>query len=287
MDVFENIAEMQAYSLDKKSQGHIIAVVPTMGYLHEGHMALVAEARRHAEIIVVTIFVNPTQFGPKEDLAAYPRDRERDVRMCRQNDVDAIFIPEAGEMYPSDFSTWVIEEKLSPELCGKSRPTHFRGVTTVVAKLFNAVLPDVAIFGQKDAQQALVIGRMVRDLNFPIDIIIAPIVREKDGLAMSSRNKYLSPQERAQAPVIFRSLQAAQAKLTASASTDFAELQSEIIRQLEAGGGRVDYVEIRDAATLAEPGAETVRILIAVAVFFGATRLIDNVIAELKSKAKV
>ena len=282
MDVFKTIAEMQAYSQGQKGQGHLIAVVPTMGYLHEGHMSLVAEARRHAEIVVVTIFVNPTQFGPNEDLAAYPRDWEHDVRLCRRHDVDAIFAPEPEEMYPADSSTWVIEEKLSRGLCARTRPTHFRGVTTVVAKLFNAVLPDVAVFGQKDAQQVLVLDRMVRDLNFPIEMVIAPIVREKDGLAMSSRNKYLNAAEREQAPVIYRTLKEIQARMKADPTCDPSGLQKEMVGMIEAVGGQVDYVEILDATTLEAPTAGTEELLIAAAVYFGTTRLLDNVMVEIK-----
>jgi len=281
MEVLKTIDTMQAYALDQKRQGHLIAVVPTMGYLHEGHMSLIDTARRHAEIVVVTIFVNPTQFGPNEDYNTYPRDWEHDVRLCRQHKVDAIFAPDPAAMYAPDASTWVTEEKLSRGLCAKTRPIHFRGVATVVAKLFNAVLPDVAVFGQKDAQQAMVLKRMVRDLNFPIQMIIAPIVREEDGLARSSRNKYLSAEERRAAPAIYRALSAAEAKLKADPRSDLTAVKNEISSALTAAGGRIDYVEALDSDNLEAPTETTRELLLAVAVYFGKTRLIDNVLVKI------
>ncbi len=269
MQIIRTIKEMQDCALAARRNGQRIGVVPTMGYLHEGHLSLIDQARRKADMVVVTIFVNPTQFGPNEDLAKYPRDFERDCALCEQRGAKVIFAPEPSDMYSPGHSTWVIEESLTGGLCGKSRPTHFRGVTTVVAKLFNAVLPDVAVFGQKDAQQALVIRRMVRDLNFPIEIIVAPLVREKDGLALSSRNRYLSPDERNRALTISRTL----------LSLKRENLDAEYIRQQLAGaGGKVDYVEILDADTLNEATDTTRQVLVAVAVYFGTTRLIDNVL---------
>jgi len=282
MEVLKTIGEMQDYALDQKRQGHLVAIVPTMGFLHDGHMSLIETARRHAEIVVVTIFVNPTQFGPNEDFNSYPRDWEHDIRLCRQHKVDAIFAPSPEEMYPTDASTWVTEEKLSQGLCAKTRPTHFRGVTTVVTKLFNAVLPDVAVFGQKDAQQALILRRMVRDLNFPIHMIIAPIVRESDGLALSSRNKYLSAEERQAVTAISRALLAAQKKLQNEPSTALDVVHAEIRAVIEASGGRIDYVEVLDSATLETPSEATAEILIAAAVYYGKTRLIDNVLIKRK-----
>ncbi len=284
MDIFRTIEEMQRYSLAQKRQGRTVAVVPTMGFLHEGHMSLIDTARENADVVVVTIFVNPTQFGPNEDFDKYPRDLERDRRMCEERGALAIFAPEAREMYPADSSTWVQEEKLSRGMCAKTRPTHFRGVTTVVAKLFNAVLPDVAVFGQKDAQQALILCRMVRDLNFPIRMIIAPIVREADGLAMSSRNKYLSAEERVNALSVSRSLNAARARLEVFPGADLDGLKQEMAAEIQFSGGRVDYIEILDAATLEEPTGDSGRLLIAVAAYYGATRLIDNVLMEKKRK---
>ena len=214
MKIIRTIAEMQAWSDEKRRSGAVIAVIPTMGFLHDGHLSLIDTARKSgADAVVVTIFVNPTQFGPNEDFDKYPRDFERDAALCEGKKVDAVFAPSAEEMYPKDSSTWVVEEKLSRGLCAKTRPTHFRGVTTVVAKLFLATLPHLAVFGQKDAQQLLVIKRMVRDLNFPIEIVAAPLVRGADGLALSSRNRYLSEEEHQRALVLSRSLRAAKPAL--------------------------------------------------------------------------
>ena len=200
MIIVRSIQEMQEWSDKQRMAGETVAVVPTMGFLHEGHLSLIDTARANgATKIILTNFVNPTQFGPNEDFDAYPRDLERDMDLCRQKNVDAVFAPEASEMYPADSSTWVTEEKLSKGLCGKSRPIHFRGVASVVTKLFNATMPHLAVFGQKDAQQVAVLKRMVRDLNVPVKIIVSPIIREDDGLAKSSRNKYLSAEQRVQA----------------------------------------------------------------------------------------
>ena len=280
MKLIKGISEMQAWSKAISKEGRTIAVVPTMGYLHAGHLSLIDAARiAGANAIVVTIFVNPTQFGPNEDLEKYPRDLERDLKLCESKQVDAVFNPEPNEMYSNNASTWVVEEKLSKGLCALTRPTHFRGVTTVVAKLFNATLPDIAVFGQKDAQQVRVLKRMTRDLNFPVKIIISPIVRECDGLAMSSRNKYLSQDERERALVISRALQAASDSVSKSGAEDLDAISDCIKAEIEAAGGRIDYVETVDNETM-EPlnGTLTRPTLIAVAAYFGATRLIDNVI---------
>ncbi|MDD3119478.1 MAG: pantoate--beta-alanine ligase [Victivallales bacterium] len=284
MDVFKTIKAMQQYSMEQKRNGKTVAVVPTMGFLHDGHMSLIDLARKNADVVVVTVFVNPTQFGPNEDFAQYPRDFEHDRRLCEEHGVQAIFAPEPKEMYPADCSTWVTEEKLSRGLCAKTRPTHFRGVATVVTKLFHAVLPDVAVFGQKDAQQALILGRMIRDLNFPIRMIVGPIVREADGLALSSRNKYLSAEDRSRAPAISHSLAAAQARMASFPDTDPAELRERIVAEITGSGGRIDYVEVLDAATLESPEVKTTRLIIAVAVYYGATRLIDNVLIDMVGK---
>lgn len=271
MKIIHTISEMQIFAQNSHRSGLTIAAVPTMGFLHSGHISLIERANSEADLTIVSVFVNPTQFGPNEDLDRYPRDFKRDCEICEQHNVAVLFAPENTAMYSSDHSTWVTEEDLSRPLCGNSRPGHFRGVTTVVAKLFNAILPDVAVFGQKDAQQALVIRRMVRDLNFPVRIIIAPLIREDDGLAMSSRNRFLSADERSRALVISQTL----LSLTPE------NLDAEVIKsKISSAGGTVDYVEILDAETLRPVHLETVEILVAVAAFFGKTRLIDNVILK-------
>jgi pantoate--beta-alanine ligase len=277
MKIFSNILDMQNYTLTLKRQGKHIGLVPTMGFLHEGHLSLVHEAAKHADIVVLSIFVNPTQFGPNEDFDKYPRDFERDRKLCEENGVDAIFAPNVTDMYFKDCSTYINENKLSAGLCGSRRPGHFQGVCTVVAKLFNAVLPDVAVFGQKDAQQALVLRRMVRDLNFPVKMLIAPIVRESDGLAMSSRNKYLTEEQRRNALAISSALFKAENKLKAG-KKDFNAIAEDISAAVSASGGRIDYVEILDADTLECPNKTSPGLLVAVAAYYGSTRLIDNII---------
>ena len=279
MQVIKTIREMQKWSMDRKKAGKTVAVVPTMGFLHEGHLSLIDAARANgADAGVVTIFVNPIQFAPNEDFDSYPRDFEHDAALLREKNVDAVFAPAVSEMYPAPVTCMVIENKLSKGLCAKTRPTHFNGVTTVVAKLFNATLPDIAVFGQKDAQQARVLKRMVRDLNFPIRMVVAPIVREADGLAKSSRNKYLSEDERARALVLSRSLLAAK-EMAEKGEKDLAKLTGFIRKEIEAQGGKVDYVEAIDSEEL-EP--VTVRdgkpVMIALAAYFGTTRLIDNIV---------
>ena len=279
MQVIKTIREMQKWSMDRKKAGKTVAVVPTMGFLHEGHLSLIDAARANgADAVVVTIFVNPIQFAPNEDFDSYPRDFEHDAALLREKNVDAVFAPAVSEMYPAPVTCTVVENKLSKGLCAKTRPTHFNGVTTVVAKLFNATLPDIAVFGQKDAQQARVLKRMVRDLNFPIRMIVAPIVREADGLAKSSRNKYLSEDERARALVLSRSLLAAK-EMAEKGEKDLAKLTDFIRKEIEAQGGKVDYVEAIDSEEL-EP--VTVRdgkpVMIALAAYFGTTRLIDNIV---------
>lgn len=267
---------MQEYSTSLRRKGMSIAVVPTMGCLHEGHLKLIDTAKKHADTVIVTIFVNPTQFGPKEDFSKYPRPFQNDLSLCRKHGTDAIFAPSPAEMYSADFSTWVEELTLSKGLCGKSRPGHFKGVTTVVAKLFNATLPDFAVFGRKDFQQAKIICRMIRDLNFPVKIVLENIVREKDGLAKSSRNTYLSPAERIGALSISRSLKSA--KLAISKGEKSIEtVRKNIVAEIEDGGGRIDYVEIVDSESLEPLKNLSGKILIAVASFFGKTRLIDNI----------
>ncbi|MGL4854145.1 MAG: pantoate--beta-alanine ligase [Lentisphaeria bacterium] len=277
MQIIRTIREMQDYSRKARLNGLKIGFVPTMGFLHAGHMSLVDSCYERADLVVVSIFVNPTQFGPNEDLDAYPRDIERDEALCREHKVSAIFYPTPEIMYASNYSTWVTEDNLSKGLCARTRPTHFRGVTTVVAKLFNAVLPDVAVFGQKDAQQLLVIRRMVRDLNFPIEIIAGPIVREDDGLAMSSRNKYLSREERKDALAINRSLNSV-VNLYKQGELRVTELKKVIFDEIVANNGKVDYIEIVTCDSLEDLAIVNEPVLVAVAAYFGNTRLIDNVL---------
>jgi pantoate--beta-alanine ligase len=250
-----------------------------MGFLHEGHLSLMKVARRRADIIVVSIFVNPTQFGPNEDLDRYPRDLDRDKKLCESCGVDFLFFPAVEDMYGDDASVYVDEEEMSAGLCGASRSGHFRGVLTVVAKLFNMVAPDVAVFGQKDAQQAALIKRMVRDLNFPIEIITAPIVREPDGLAMSSRNTFLSSEERQQALWLSKSLQLAES-MVERGEHDCAVIKSAMRKLLaeNAPGIKFEYVAIVDAVSLRPQKNISGETLVALAARVGNTRLIDNII---------
>ena len=284
MKVIRSVREMQQAALSARREGRRIGFVPTMGCLHAGHLSLVSLARERSDLVVVSIFVNPTQFLPGEDFAAYPRPYERDEAACRDAGVDVLFHPEAGEMYERDHSVSVEEHALSPGLCGASRPGHFRGVTTVVAKLFNIVLPDVAVFGQKDAQQARVIRRMVRDLNFPVEVMLGPIVRESDGLAMSSRNRYLAPDERRQALCLRRALDEA-SRLAASGERSVARLKA----AMESVIGSyplavIDYIDFVDEATLQRVDGLEKAVLAAVAVRIGKTRLIDNTVLEAGSR---
>lgn len=276
MEIIRTTTEMQARALALKGQGRAIGFVPTMGFLHEGHLSLMRLARAQCDVVVVSIFVNPTQFGPNEDLDAYPRDFARDEALCKQEHVDLVFYPEPETMYAADASVWVDEESLSGVLCGASRPGHFRGVCTVVAKLFNLVLPDLAVFGEKDAQQLRIIERMVRDLNFPVRVVRGPIVREPDGLAMSSRNKYLSEAERRDALCLRRALDRARA-LYEAGERDSERLMAailEVIRGVDSA--EVDYVEIVDDQTLSAVKNVNNVSLVALAVRLGGTRLIDN-----------
>ena len=268
---------MQEYSRELRRNGKRTGFVPTMGFLHEGHLSLIDKAAENSDAVIVSIFVNPTQFAPNEDLDAYPRDFEQDCRLCELRGVDVVFAPSDSEMYPLKQTTWVTEESLTGTLCGKSRPMHFRGVTTVVSKLFNAVLPDIAVFGEKDYQQACIIKKMTKDLNFPVAIITSPIVREPDGLAMSSRNKYLSTEERKNALSINRALKTAE-KAIRTGQTNSAKAAENIRKEVTEHGGIIDYIEIADAETL-EPLREIRNnTLIAVAAIFGNTRLIDNTV---------
>lgn len=256
-----------------------LGFVPTMGFLHQGHMYLVERARIECASVAVSIFVNPTQFAPTEDLSAYPRDLDRDLDMLQSAGVDLVWTPAAEEMYPPGFQTWVTVEQLTQPLEGKMRPTHFRGVTTVVAKLFNAVQPDKAYFGQKDAQQAIVIQRMVHDLSYPIDVVVCPIVRERsNGLAMSSRNKYLTPEEKKAAGVLYLALQKAKQEFQ-KGERDANRLRALVAEVIAAQPlANPQYISLADPDTLAELDTITGRGLLSLAVYFGKTRLIDNLI---------
>ncbi len=260
-----------------KREGKIIGLVPTMGYLHEGHLSLVRIARRRSDVLVLSLFVNPTQFGPKEDFERYPRDFRRDKSLLKREECDFVFAPRTKEIYPDEYLTYVNVDKITQELEGAMRPGHFRGVTTVVAKLFNIIRPDIAVFGQKDAQQAVVLKKMVDDLNYGIKMMIAPTVREKDGLAISSRNVYLSKKERRQARVLYQALRAAKEMIRKGErrATKVASKMRTLI-----GGqslAKIEYVAITDAHSLELLNELKGEILISSAVRFGKTRLIDNI----------
>ena len=278
MLILSSAAEMTAVSKEARRSGKRVGLVPTMGALHEGHLSLVRAARTQSDVVAVSIFVNPTQFGPKEDFSKYPRTFEKDAAQLQAEKVDFIFNPSVEEMYPGGSPTWVSVEDLSEKLDGRSRPGHFRGVTTVVSKLFNIVQPDLAFFGQKDAAQAAVIRKMVRDLDFDVRIVVCPIVREKDGLALSSRNVYLTPEQRKQATVLYRSLMRVQT-LADQGESDAAKLiaagKQVIAEQPQV---RLDFFEIVNWDTL-DPVPEISKgALVAVAGYVGETRLIDNVV---------
>lgn len=283
MNVINNIRQLRAWT--SVNRGTRCVFVPTMGALHEGHAALVRTAREiagPAGNVLVSIFVNPLQFGPNEDFAKYPRTLIEDLSICRDNGADAIFVPKAEDLYPTDRSIQLTETQLSRRLCGASRPGHFDGVCTVVAKLFNLVQPDDAVFGKKDYQQLAIIRRLVRDLDFNVVIHGVDTVREADGLAMSSRNRYLTPEERSQAPTIRRALLQARDRYVKDGERDPQALRKLITDEIAAHAplGRLDYAEIVDASTLDQITAQTELALVAIAVFFGGARLIDNI--ELK-----
>lgn len=275
MHLTSNIMELRQIITKVRNQGKTIALIPTMGYLHEGHLSLVKRAKEKDSFIVMSIFVNPLQFGPKEDFSRYPRDLARDASLAEEAGVDLIFHPPVEEMYPEPSLTFVEVGKLDSVLCGASRPGHFRGVATVVSKLFHIVLPDFAYFGQKDYQQYLIIKRMVKDLNFPLEIIPVVTAREEDGLAMSSRNVFLSPEHRAEAVVLHQSLSEAVQKIQAGVR-DARVIEQMIKSKIEKTSGRIDYVEIRGAEGLEEVDDIKSSVVIALAIYFGSTRLIDN-----------
>jgi len=282
LQLVTEIASLKSIVAEQKQKGLEIGFVPTMGFLHEGHLSLIRRARAENDFVVISIFVNPLQFGAGEDYDEYPRDLQRDRELAESAGCDLIFSPAVKEMYPPGYATFVRVERLTECLCGASRPGHFLGVTTVVAKLFNLVRPDRAYFGQKDAQQAFVLKKMVEDLNMNLEVIVLPTVREPDGLAMSSRNKYLTPEQRNEAAVIYRSLRAAEEQIRKGERE--AEAIKEKISSLISQQSRlaeVDYVEIVDSKELHPVSIINGRCLIAVAAKFGKTRLIDNVLVEV------
>ncbi len=258
-----------------------IGLVPTMGYLHDGHISLIKRARQENDIVVLSIFVNPTQFSPSEDFEQYPRDMDRDIRIAYENEVDYIFAPAVSEIYPPNYSTFIsIEGPMTQGLCGVSRPTHFRGVAAIVAKLFNIIRPSSAYFGQKDAQQLSIIKKLVKDLNFDINIVACPTIREADGLALSSRNVYLTEQERKQATVLFQSLKDTEAMFV-NGNKDAVKLKHHIVNQISTKElAKIDYVEIVDIETLEKMNVVEKTAIVAMAVRFGSTRLIDNIILK-------
>jgi len=278
VQVLTSIDEMQSLAGELRNQGKTIGLVPTMGYLHDGHMSLVDLMRDRADVVILSIFVNPTQFGVGEDLEKYPRDLNRDLELCGNRQVDLVFAPEDSQMYPSDYSTFVLEEDVGKGLCGQARPTHFRGVTTVCAKLFNLCSPDFVALGQKDAQQVVVLKKMITDLNFPIEVVVGPIVREPDGLAMSSRNEYLQPRQREGASSLFRSMQAAKLLVEEKGVTNVERVKSEVMSVLSQNSlVRVNYVEVVDRRTMqTEREVESGRSLVVVAAWLNEVRLIDN-----------
>ncbi len=280
MLIFKTPKELQTFALENKRAGKSIALVPTMGFLHAGHMSLIDLARSKSDILIVSNFVNPIQFGVNEDLSSYPRNFEQDCSLCKEHGVDAVFAPMPEDMYEPNRSTYVNEEMLSNGFCGADRPGHFRGVTTVVAKLFNLALPDTAIFGQKDAQQALVIKRMVRDLNFPIEIIIAPLVRDYDNVALSSRNAYLSTEERERARILYNALSSAVSAI--KAGKNIADVATTFTETIAQKADSIDYASICDAESLEAPTEATTKLILLTAARFGKTRLLDNMLVDLK-----
>jgi pantoate--beta-alanine ligase len=279
--VTNTIDAVRQHVAEARRRGLSIGLVPTMGALHAGHASLIRIARAETGFVVVSIFVNPTQFGPAEDFTRYPRPMEHDLRVCRREGVDLVFRPEASTLYPPGYHTYVEVQGMQDVLCGKSRPGHFRGVATVVLKLFHIVQPDVAYFGQKDAQQARIIQQMVRDLDVPVQLHIGPTVREPDGLALSSRNQYLDAEQRRQATVLWQALQETQRRV-AGGERDAAALQQALASRIEATPGAVlDYAAVVDAETLQPLDQLGGQVLVAVAVRFGGTRLIDNLVLRV------
>ncbi|MBC8481784.1 MAG: pantoate--beta-alanine ligase [Planctomycetes bacterium] len=280
MDVIQTINEVKSLVKKARSDGKTIGFVPTMGALHEGHLSLIRAANEKCDFVVVSIFVNPTQFGPSEDLDKYPRPIEKDIELCEKNNVDLVFNPTVEQMYKQQNLTWVNVEKITECLCGSSRPNHFRGVTTVCAKLFNIVKPDFAFFGQKDAQQAVVIKRMVCDLNMDLEIVVCPIVRAADGIALSSRNAYLTPEQRKDAALLYKSLQNCR-QLIEKGEKNSQTITDQIRTTLsESPLIKVEYISIVDFHSLEDIGRVSAGTLIAVAIRIANTRLIDNILVD-------
>ena len=284
MEVVETIESIKSLVKGARNAGKSIGLVPTMGALHIGHISLIEAAAKDCDFVVVSIFVNPTQFGPGGDFEKYPRPLEADLEICEKAGVDVVFAPMAEEIYPSENITWVNVEKLTETLCGRSRPGHFRGVTTVCAKLFNIVAPDIAFFGQKDAQQAVVIKKMVADLNMPLKIVVCPTVREPNGLAVSSRNQYLTEQQRKDATLIYKSLQKCREMIDAGI-TDSETIIAEMRKVLsQAPPIQIEYISIVDAETLQNIDRIAGKVLAAVAVRIGTARLIDNILVDIRQE---
>ena len=278
MEVIRSVSEMQARALALKREGKAIGFVPTMGFFHEGHLSLVDLLREQCDILLLSIYVNPTQFGAGEDFDKYPRDLDRDLQMARERGVDLVFQPDSAEVYEADASTYVLEDIVGKGLCGNARPNHFRGVATVCAKLFNICQPDKVALGQKDAQQVVVLKRMIRDLHFPIEVVVGPILREPDGLAMSSRNTYLQPKQREEALLIFQALEAARILVGEKGSRNVDRVKGEVLSVLQSRRFlRVNYVEVVNRETmLSEKEIVPGRSLLAVAAWVDQVRLIDN-----------
>lgn len=282
MQVIRSVKSLQRLIQKAKARSQRIGFVPTMGALHDGHASLMRRCRRDNPLAVVSIFVNPKQFGPREDFRKYPRMEEADRILAKKAGVDILFCPSENEMYPDDHLTYIDVEKITKTLCGRSRPGHFRGVATVVGKLLNMVMPDVLYLGQKDAQQALIIKRMIRDLNFPVQVKVCPIVRDADGLALSSRNRYLTEKQRREAVILYQSLREAKKRIFEGerrAGKIAGMIRSRVTRNTS---GRIDYVECVDAETLESLTRAGGKVMIALAVHFGKTRLIDNMIVNLR-----
>ena len=284
MKIAKTIKSVRKLVRAARNTGRIIGFVPTMGALHIGHISLIAAARKKCDFVVVSIFVNPTQFGPREDFQKYPRPLAVDLKICRKAGVDVVFAPTSKEMYGDENLTWVNVEKLTGPLCGQSRPGHFRGVATVCAKLFNIVLPDVAFFGQKDAQQAVVIKKMVADLNMPLKIVVCPTVRQADGLAVSSRNQYLTPEQKKDAVFLYKSLQKCREMVEAGVK-NVPEIAAQMRKILNSSPLiEIEYIGIVDAETLEAIDRISGRVLAALAVRIGSTRLIDNILLDAGKK---
>jgi len=282
MQIIESLEEMGEVCRIARQEGRSVGLIPTMGAFHEGHLSLMRESRKRDQVVIVSLFVNPMQFGPGEDYGTYPRDMEGDSAKASAIGADYLFVPSAGALYPNGYSTYVLVQGLSDKLCGAFRPGHFRGVTTIVCKLFHITLPNRAYFGQKDAQQTILMGRMIADLNWDVELVILPTVREKDGLALSSRNAYLNPQQRGEATILFQSLCWAEEEIRRG-ERDARKIRAEMIEMISfMKTARIDYVATVDPASLEEVSQVEGKVLIALAVWFGEARLIDNLMVEPK-----